>query len=117
MEITLALTEKEILDNPFVNAKGDAAFYRKAVSVACAPLRKDYEDVASLDCTRILVSPDIQDAWIESMREMGHPSESIMMTLANWGPKTDKSLSERTVVFLEGAITFDDNTVFPCQSR
>ena len=113
MDVILALTQDEVRDNPFVDGNGDAAFYRKAVSVACAPLRKDYEDVASLDCTRILVSPDIQDAWIESMREMGHPSESIMMTLANWGPKADKSLAERTVVFQEGALAFNDGTEFP----
>lgn len=113
MDVMLALTQDEVRGNPFVDGNGDAAFYRKAVSVACAPLRKDYDDVASLDCTRILVSPDIQDVWIESMQEMGHAPESVMMTLANWGPKADASLAERTVVFQEGALAFDDGTKFP----
>lgn len=113
MDVMLALTQDEVRGNPFVDGNGDAAFYRKAVSVACAPLRKDYEDVASLDCTRILVSPDIQDTWIESMQEMGHTPESVMMTLANWGPKADASLAERTVVFQEGALSFHDGTRFP----
>lgn len=115
MDAIIALSADQVRDNPFVDAEGRASFYRMAVDVACAPFRKNYDDVESLDCTRILVSADIQDSWVESMQEMGHSQESIMMTLANWGPKADKSLPERTVVFQEGAIAFEGGTKFPTE--
>ena len=116
MQKTITLSQNDIQDNPFINAHGDACFYRKLVSIIGEPFGKNFDDISSLDCTRILVSSDIQDTWIEAMSQAGHPSESIMMTLANWGPKADDSLEAHTVVLQDGALQFNDGTDFPTAS-
>lgn len=112
MQIEMTLGHQKLLDNPFITDDGQAAFYKMLVNEIDG-LNKTYDDVEELDCTRILISPDIQDDWIKICRAQGREDESIMMMLANWGPKADKQLNPCTVVLEEHALRFSDGLVYP----
>lgn len=93
MELTL--TELEVKENPFCDAEHKAAFYRlfaqKAYGLA-------WDDVTDLDCRKVVVSGDIQDAWYQN-RPKDITAEQLTMLLAFNGPKADYDFPPRTVRF------------------
>ena len=112
MQVEMTIDHQKLLDNPFITEDGQAAFYKLLVEEIDG-LDKTYDEVEQLDCTRILISADIQDDWIETIRAQGREDESIMMMLANWGPKAAKHLNPNTVVLEEGALRFSDGLIYP----
>jgi hypothetical protein len=114
------LTDKEITDHPFINEKGEAAFYRFVVEHFC---HHNYDEITSCDCTKIDIAQNIQDSWFnaeekritkEYFAQYGrNPDETTLkdgrtqfvMFLAMSGPKAMPDLPDNTIRFSEDFIT------------
>lgn len=114
------LTDQEIKEHPFINAKGEASFYRFVIEHFC---HYSYDEITSCDCTKIDVAQNIQNAWFEAEEERikneyrkkynREPSEDaikdgktqFVMFLAMSGPKAMPELPDNTIRFSEDFVT------------
>lgn len=96
----ITLTKDEVFENPFW--KG---FYPLIVRKATG---RDYDDIESVDCRKVNISPDIQDIWYDMAREMGAQDYELTMQLAIAGPKACLKEKTLTVEIEDGAIDFKE---------
>ena len=104
-QIVVKMTEAEVNCFPFVFAKADPdagnrkSFYGaliEAISLKSGEM---------IDCRKMQISKNIQDAWFSYTRSYGVEDFALAMELACSGPKVDASLPDGTVVLEEGCVT------------
>ena len=96
----IKLTKEEVISHPFWDG-----FYPLVVKKATG---RNYDDVESIDCRKVNISPDIQDKWYEMANEMGAQDFELTMHLAISGPKACLKDDVLTVEVEDGAITFKE---------
>lgn len=96
----IRLTDEEVKSNPFMTKEGKAPFYR----LVCEKIGLDFDNIKSLDCTKINVARNIQDAWYDYAKENDITTFDLTMCLAMSGPKAPEELEENTVELEDGVI-------------
>lgn len=96
----IGLTYEEVKSNPFMTKEGKAPFYR----LVCEKIGLDYDDIKCLDCTKINIARNIQDAWYDYANESDINNRDLTMCLLMSGPKTSAELKDNCVELEEGVI-------------
>ena len=82
--VTYVMTDEEVMAHPFIAPNdGTPGFYKYFAQ----QLGYDWEHVTSVDCTKICVAPNIQEAWYEAAKQQGIDTTDFTMCLAIQGPK------------------------------
>lgn len=91
--VIYTLSEECIKAHPIILLKDDpkTSFYtwlRKAMCIS---------DEYNMDCTRIHISKNIQDEWVDYAQKAGIDNVAINMTLLSYAPRVDETLSDNEI--------------------
>lgn len=102
---TLKLTKEEVKKNLFMSNNDKTSFYNLLYKF----LEQDGAKVKTLDCTKLLVSTNIEETWFHDIPEKtGQDAAQVATALLLYGPKKDDSLPDNTVVIKDGCITYEE---------
>lgn len=92
------LSDECIKVHPLILLKEDArtSFYtwlRESMNIS-----DDY----NMDCTKIHIAKNIQDEWVDCASKAGIDNVSINMTLLNYAPRVDETLSDNEICIYDG---------------
>lgn len=99
--MTIEMTNEEIKANPFFNVDSTQDFYH-FIGEKFAP----YDEIKSIDCTKINVAKNIEESWYEYGEEKGIPYWEVGMLLVMSGPKALDHLMPNIVELEDGAIEY-----------
>ena len=100
--VKIIVSDEAIKENPFITKDGEALFYR----YVCDLFGVSYDNIKSIDCCKVNVASNIQDAWYNYANENNMDSVGLTMMLAISGPKALKELDDNTIELEEGAIEY-----------
>ena len=72
------LKKEEVLEHPLWDG-----FYE----MLCEKLGINFDDVQSIDCTKVNVSPDVQELWFEAAKAADIPEFELSQMILVYGPK------------------------------
>lgn len=85
-EMIITMTPEEIKENPFISKDGKLLFYRFVAKEFCG-----FDNLKNLNCCKINVAKNIQDAWFDYVKENWEDPEKastgLAIELAISGPK------------------------------
>lgn len=92
-KIVYTLSDECIKEHPLILLKEDTrtSFYmwlRENMNIS-----DDYK----IDCTKIHIAKNIQDAWIDCASKAGIDNVSINMTLLSYAPRVDEELNNNEI--------------------
>lgn len=99
---TIIITDDEMKQHPYIDENRKCNFYRFV-----AERFGGFDNLKSIDCTKINVAKNIQTSWYEAIRSNPIMNESdLTMHLLLSGPKVNESLPDNTIELEEGAISY-----------
>lgn len=87
-----ALEQSEIESHPLITRNDSIQSFYSWLREQLAVSEDD-----KIDCTKIRVAKNIEDAWVKHAEEEGMDNISIGMTLLNYAPRVDETLSDNEV--------------------
>lgn len=104
MTQNIILTDEQITKNPFITENQESAFYN-LIRQLCA---KENKTIKSIDCTKINIARNIQNAWYDYAKAHNIDTTSLSMSLLFAGPKALERIPDNTVEILDDCITYED---------